>query len=267
MKFFLIVGLAAFASDFTHGIKAASSADHETKLEGHLKLDLQDDKVWLFHVGLWGNTEQYINAEGVAAGFDIDVLNAVCRIAGKNCKTVYDITTNCVYSVDKEDPRGGVGMMAGWYEGCIGWRNTTERRRYFDFSDDYVQPTMEVFVTLPGNPGGFDYHDLTAKKIGFINGFSSNEQCVAALYGDSIIGADIPPENVVQCAGVSGCIQALENNEIDAWFILSSVVRGRSDVEIVSEELALALPEEQPYGSQRLPCLGMVSTCTEKTHV
>ncbi|XP_072046775.1 uncharacterized protein [Amphiura filiformis] len=246
MKILFILGLVAFATDFVHGItksrKEDFSGDHETTLEGHLKLDLEEDKEWLFHVGLWGNNEQYINDEGVAAGFDIDVLNAVCRIAGKICKTVYDITTNCVYSADQEDPRGGIGMMAGWYEGCIGWRNTVERRLYFDFSDDYVQPTMEVFVTLPGNPGSFDYQDLTAKKIGFINGFSSNKQCVADLYGDSIVGADIPAENVVQCAGVSGCIQALESNEIDAWFILSSVVRGRTDVEIVSEELAPCTP-------------------------
>ncbi|XP_072028154.1 uncharacterized protein [Amphiura filiformis] len=166
----------------------------------------------------------------------------LCRIAGKKCKTVHDVTTNCVYSVAGEDPRGGMGMMAGWYEGCIGWRNTVERRRYFDYSDEYDKPIMQVFVTLPGNTGNFDYRDLTEKKIGFGNGFSSSEQCVAANYADLIIGADIPSDNVVHCAGIDGCVQALQNKEIDAWFISTSIALGRTDIEIVSEELAPCTP-------------------------
>ena len=44
----------------------------------------------------------------------------VCRIANKNCRLVYDIWQRCWDSEQGEVPRGGVGLMSGWYDACAG---------------------------------------------------------------------------------------------------------------------------------------------------
>ncbi len=65
-----------------------------------------------------------------------------------------------------------------------GWRGTSERKRTFQFTNIFSKEPTQVFATLPGNPGGFDWRDVTGKNIGFSDGLSSNEHCLAKASGD-----------------------------------------------------------------------------------
>ena len=51
---------------------------------------------------------------------NIIVIFQVCRIANKNCKLVFDVYTNCWDTKAGETARGGLGMMAGWFDACGG---------------------------------------------------------------------------------------------------------------------------------------------------
>ncbi|XP_072018228.1 uncharacterized protein [Amphiura filiformis] len=139
-----------------------------------------EDKVWLLHIGNTDTNIEYINEEsGQVEGFNVDIINAVCRIANKNCRLVFDVYSNCWMNVAGETARGGHGLMAGWFDSCAAWPISKQRARTFRFGDPFSQPPAEVFVTLKDNPNGFDWHDLTNKKIGFIDASGVNSHCLA----------------------------------------------------------------------------------------
>ncbi|XP_072040278.1 arginine-binding periplasmic protein-like [Amphiura filiformis] len=200
------------------------------------KDDRNDDKVWMIHVGHTSNNAFYLDEEtGQVAGFVPDMVNAVCRVANKNCALIFDVFTNCWNSEIGEVPRGGVGLFSGWYDGCAGWRVKKERQRTFKFSDPFTKSPHQAFGTLKDNPNNFNWQDITGKKIGFIDGTSGNEQCLAKA--DGIVGAAVPPENVVHCTHLDDCYLKLMDGTIDAIFSDASWVRGSDVVEEVTDRL------------------------------
>ncbi|XP_072017942.1 uncharacterized protein [Amphiura filiformis] len=196
-----------------------------------------DDKVWLMsHGSHLKSNLYYINEEtGQADGFFPDIINAVCRIANKKCKTVGDVWTSCWISEAGETSRGGVGLMGGWFDACGGLRVTPERQRTFAFSDPFTKSPNQAFVTLPGNPNKFNWQNITGKTIGFWQGTSGDEHCLAKAEG--IVGAVLPPENIRHCAGADQCYELLVAGTVDALFSDAIVYRGRTDVEKVTDKL------------------------------
>ncbi|XP_072014453.1 uncharacterized protein [Amphiura filiformis] len=206
-----------------------SSASASVVNVGLTSVDYEDDKVWLLHSGVAGHNQYYINEKtGKLEGFTPDIMNAVCRIANKNCKIVADVWTNCWYHKSGETSRGGVGLMAGWYDACGGYRVLPERQRTFAFSDQFTTHLSQAFATLTGNPRKFDWRNITGKTIGFFDGAVGGEHCLAKA--DGIVGAVLPTENIRHCV-IEQCFDWLKAETVDALFSEAILFQGRAGVE------------------------------------
>ncbi|XP_072024093.1 uncharacterized protein [Amphiura filiformis] len=104
--------------------------------------------------------------------------------------------------------------MSGWFDACGGWRVKPDRQRTFAFSDPFTESPHQAFATLPGNPGSFDWQDITGKTIGFIDGSSGDEFCLAK--SEEIVGAVLPTENIQHCITLEECYDLLVDDTIDA---------------------------------------------------
>ncbi|XP_072050416.1 uncharacterized protein [Amphiura filiformis] len=242
-KLYLVVLVAALCFAFAAFVIAivslskqnGSSASPSVVNVGLTSEDYEDDKVWLLHAAHGGHNQFYISEEtGKVEGFSPDIMNAVCRIANKNCKMVTDLWQNCWNSQTGETSRGGSGLMAGWFDSCGGYRVNSERQRTFDFSDVFTKPPHQAFATLPGNPKKFDWRNLTGKTIGFFDGYIGDENCLAEA--EDIVGAVLPTENVRHCV-VGQCVDLLEDGTVDALFGGNLFFRGRTDVEVLTDQL------------------------------
>ncbi|XP_072027439.1 uncharacterized protein [Amphiura filiformis] len=196
----------------------------------------KDDKVWIIHGAHAAYNQFYISEKtGKLEGFVPDIINAVCRIANKNCKIVADLWSNCWSSEEGETIRGGHGLMAGWYDACSGYRSNTERRRTFAFADQFTTSPHQTFVTLPGNPKNFDWRNITGKTIAFYNGAYFNEECLAKAEG--IVGAVLPPENIRRANDLAQGLEWLKDETVDAIFADAILYRHRAEVEEVTDHL------------------------------
>ncbi|XP_072033800.1 putative ABC transporter arginine-binding protein 2 isoform X2 [Amphiura filiformis] len=178
-----------------------------------------DDRIWVIAIGHAADGTEYIDEiSGQIKGFDIDMVNAVCRIAGKNCRFSADVFNRCWDSQIGETQRGGVGLYAGYYDACTGWLHTYVRDRTFQFTDPFstVKATEVGFFVKPGNPGNFTYRDIRGKKIGFLDGYLNDEVCVARQ--DNIQGVPIPPENVIHYPTHEQLAAGIHNGDVDAGF-------------------------------------------------
>ncbi|XP_072036128.1 uncharacterized protein [Amphiura filiformis] len=195
----------------------------------------KDDKVWMIHGGHAGFNQYYISEKtGKLEGFTPDIINAVCRIANKNCKIVADPWSNCWSEVVGETSRGGHGLMAGWYDACSGYRSNIERRRTFAFSDQYTTSPHQAFATLPGNPRNFDWQNITGKTIAFYPGIG-DEDCLAEAKG--IVGAVVPIENIRRASGPAQGLEWLKDETIDAIFADATWLKGKPGLEMVTDHL------------------------------
>ncbi|XP_072019019.1 uncharacterized protein [Amphiura filiformis] len=175
-----------------------------------------DDKIWVLSIGHGASNTEYIDEiSGQIMGFNVDITNAVCRIAGKNCRWSADVYTRCWDSKIGESQRGGEGLYSGYYDACTGWFHTYVRSRTFQFSDPYTTTEEAAFIVKDSNPGNFDYQDISNKKIGFIDGFVFDEFCVAR---QDIQGVPIPPGNLLHYPGREELLAGIQSEEVDAGF-------------------------------------------------
>ncbi|XP_072047796.1 arginine-binding periplasmic protein-like isoform X2 [Amphiura filiformis] len=208
----LILAVASFAQNANNIFFIDSSTGAQSSSDGMN----DDDKIWVLAIGHLASSTEYIDEiSGQIMGFDVDIANAVCRIAGKNCRWSVDVFTRCWDSELGEAQRGGVGLYSGFYDACTGWINKYERSRTFRFSDAFSTPDEAAFFVKPGNPLAFDYRDISNKKIGFIDGFAFDEFCVAR---QDIQGVPILPENSMHYATRDDLLAGIENEEVDAGF-------------------------------------------------
>ncbi|XP_072036876.1 ABC transporter arginine-binding protein 1-like [Amphiura filiformis] len=185
-----------------------------------------DDRIWVIAIGHAADSVEYIDEiSGQIKGFDVDMVNAVCRIAGKNCRFSVDVYTRCWDSEVGETQRGGVGLYSGFYDACTGWYHTYGRDRTFQFSDPFstVEAIEVGFLVKPGNPRNFTYRDIRGKKIGFLDGHIPDEYCVARQ--DNIQGVPIPPENVIHYPNHEQLVAGIQNGEIDAGFDFAFLIK------------------------------------------
>ncbi|XP_023933610.1 uncharacterized protein LOC112042739, partial [Lingula anatina] len=74
---------------------------------------------------------------------------------------------------------GGQGLMGRWYDACTGWFPTIGRIQVFSFSSPFLKPPTSYFFTKTGNAASFPSRNVANKKIGFIDGWASDEKCLA----------------------------------------------------------------------------------------
>jgi ABC-type amino acid transport substrate-binding protein len=174
-------------------------------------------QTWLIHLGHSYGAHEYIDEAGYLKGFAYDLVKGVCEEAGMTCETVWDKYQNCWESPAGKHPNGGVGLHDEWYHVCMGWWQTIERIHVFNFSKEYGKTPLSHFFVAAGNPKGFDASDITGKKIGFIDGWATDEKCLARMT-DSITGAFLPEGSVVHAPDSSDLADLLTSGAIDAAF-------------------------------------------------
>ncbi|XP_071854675.1 putative ABC transporter arginine-binding protein 2 [Apostichopus japonicus] len=185
---------------------------------GEISSGSSEDKIWMFQIGHYQSNTQYLDeASGTIQGYNVDVVNAVCQIANKNCELVYDVYGNCWESQVGETARGGFGIMARWYDACVGWTNTYDRARTFRFSDDFEKPVLNaLWIKKGGSLPSFP--DLAGLKIGFNDGWQADEHCLSR-YSDLLRGFDSSDSSqVLHYVTEEDIKTALVNDEIDVFF-------------------------------------------------
>ena len=113
----------------------------------------------------------YHDEEGYAQGFEIDLLLEVCRRADKKCYFTMDKAEHCWYNEGGHE-YPGVGLLAGWYAGCMGFFPTVERKNSFDFTRSFTK-TPEVTVWY-----NKDALNQTNYSIGFVKGWAATPACL-----------------------------------------------------------------------------------------
>ncbi|XP_041471952.1 uncharacterized protein LOC121421334 [Lytechinus variegatus] len=174
-----------------------------------------EDKVWLFAIGHYDNILEYLDQSTYTIkGFGPDIIDGVCAIANKNCELVYDIYENCWDSQAGERPRGGKGLMGGWYDGCTGWIQTLNRRLTYSFTNPYKKGNTVALYAK--NDSTVTYNDLTNRKVGFLDGWNADEFCLARYR--NIAGSTLGPNQIVHYQSAERLIDAILNGDIDVAF-------------------------------------------------
>ncbi|XP_003728506.1 uncharacterized protein LOC105442906 isoform X2 [Strongylocentrotus purpuratus] len=175
-----------------------------------------DEKIWMIAIGHYGSNVEYLDEETYTIrGFNPDILDAVCAIANKNCKLVYDVYGNCWDSNAGQRPRGGQGLMGGWYDGCSGWIQTFDRLLTYSFTKPYMEASKVAIYAKNGST--LPYDDLTNRKVGFADGWAYDEFCLAR-YTD-IEGSRLAQGQIIHFASADRLVEALNNGEVDVIFV------------------------------------------------
>ncbi|XP_072019122.1 uncharacterized protein [Amphiura filiformis] len=186
------------------------------------------EEVWLLHIDVDGSNFEYFDpVKGVINGHNIDIINAVCRKANKNCRIVFDSYSRCW-----SGGLGAEGLMSGWYHACTGWRITSDRELVFKFTDPFQVRSPAVLVAGSGSSGQFD---VSGKKIGFVQGWSTNAGCLNRN-DEGIQGLPLNSDQAVEYPTLERLEAALTSGEVDAVFIgAEATFVSRNN--IVSEDL------------------------------
>lgn len=228
--------VALVATSFATSQKTRKNRD---RVAGTIPDNNVDDEIWTFAVGSLGTREAYLDPITTEPkGFYVDVINAVCEEAEKDCRLVYDLYSKCWQNVNGQEV-GGDGLFNFHYDACAAWYHTYVRERTFQFSAAMTKNVASGFIVRPGNPDGFDWRDLTDLKIGFVEGFASSPICVAQN-ADKITGALIPRENIVYYNSLPELFQGVRDGEVDAGFESDVKEPGNLDF-LVTEDVYCAI--------------------------
>lgn len=198
---------------------------------GHLEVEYEQefngpgfpwskDKIWTFAIGHYGINREYLDeATGTIKGYNVDIINAVCNIANKNCELVYDDYTRCWMSVAGERAKGGEGLLGGWYDACTGYGITYDRSRTFSFTKPYSK-LAGVGIYVSNTTTNFDWTNLRGRTIGFMNGYSSDEHCLARYADDLIQGSKLSASagQIVYFTSPEDLVAAVIDGNVDAAF-------------------------------------------------
>ncbi|XP_072019205.1 uncharacterized protein [Amphiura filiformis] len=183
-----------------------------TKQEGS---NVKNDRIWNIRMGNGRSNYIYIDqTSGQLKGFIVDIVNAVCQLANKDCRLVYDISQHCWESEKGQIPRGGIGLMSEWYDACAAWIPAHSRARTFKFSKSFSKPVDFRFAIKTGNPRGFNPTDVTNMKFGFVDGWINDEFCLARQ--TSIKGSTLPVSQIQHYDTYDDMLNAVLSGEVDA---------------------------------------------------
>ncbi|XP_071838674.1 uncharacterized protein [Apostichopus japonicus] len=178
-----------------------------------------EDKIWVFQIGHFGSNTQYLDEDsGTIRGYDVDVTNAVCQIANKNCRLVWDLYERCWDSQVGQRPRGGMGLMgSSWYDACIGWYHTRDRARTFAFSTPIEKALQPVFYAKAGTSSPLNWPNFAGQTVGFLDGWWIDERCLSRY---NPTGFDpLSNSQVIHYQTEEEAVAALNSGEIDVGFL------------------------------------------------
>ncbi|XP_003723892.2 uncharacterized protein LOC100892647 [Strongylocentrotus purpuratus] len=177
------------------------------------------EKVWTIAIGDFGVNLEYLDEVSYQIkGYNVDVVEAVCKLANKTCVLMRDVNQRCWDSEPGQQARGGEGLMSGWYDACTGWVKTYPRSLTFDFTRAFVKRKDVAIYAL--NTSTVDYRDLTGLNVGFIDGWASDEHCLARYVSNGITGASLPSDRIHHLSSGMELIQALRSGQIDVAFAI-----------------------------------------------
>ncbi|XP_070541476.1 arginine-binding periplasmic protein-like isoform X1 [Ptychodera flava] len=192
------------------------------------------ERIWTFAIGHDGTSLEYIHDDGGLRGFHVDVVNAVCEMANKDCRLIFDVYQRCWESQSGHWPRAGQGLMDRWYDACTGWFATYERLRTVAFTDPFRETFKAAFYVKSGNPRNFDWTNIYNKTIAIFDGWASDEYCIKRN-SDKIQNAELSGEQMVHLFSKESILDAVNNEEVDAAFINVNMFT-QNEVEKVSDE-------------------------------
>ncbi|XP_013403832.1 uncharacterized protein LOC106169072 [Lingula anatina] len=171
-------------------------------------------RIWTIAIGHDYGAHEYIDTSGVLAGFHHDLIAAVCGAAQMNCYTIWDPYSNCWMSEAGQRSSGGKGLHAKWYDACTGWSANIDRIGTFSFSNAFSPKSRSFFYTKPGS--NFNALDIRNKKIGFLDGWSEDEKCVARQ--SAIQGKILAKNQIVYVTAIKDMLDIVTNGTVDALF-------------------------------------------------
>ncbi|XP_072018569.1 uncharacterized protein [Amphiura filiformis] len=218
-----------------------SSESYESKFGGNQEAyysenrvtDLHyDSRIWNIRVTDYGNRMAYVDRRTRQfRGYLIDVINAVCQLAGRNCEIIDDDGLNCW---NNDFPQ--VGLMGKWYDACTAYSVTEARLRSMKFTKAFKPAARPAFLTSPGNPLGFDMNNLSVAKIGFLAGWWANPSCIT-----SVLDIELDSNQVFVYNDQSALRRALQDGEVDAICISNELAPATDGSLQVVEELDACL--------------------------
>ncbi|XP_071838029.1 uncharacterized protein [Apostichopus japonicus] len=175
------------------------------------------DRVWVFQIGHYVGNTQYLDEDTeTIKGYNVDVVNAVCQIANKNCRLTWDLYERCWDSQAGERPRGGIGLMGGWYDACVGWAITRDRARTYSFSTPFEKTFEPTYWVKPG--GSFTSPNFNNLKVAILDGWSVDEHCLAR-YDDVTDFDESDASQVIHFRSEDDVIAALKADMVDVAFL------------------------------------------------
>ncbi|XP_041460829.1 uncharacterized protein LOC121411984 [Lytechinus variegatus] len=174
---------------------------------------------------------------GTLRGFHVDIVDAVCAAANKDCRLIWDVYENCWDSEAGQRSRGGFGLMARWYDACTGWFNTYERALTVQFSDEFRVGLSGIFYVRPSNPGGFNPTNIPSNQIiGFVDGWASDEYCLARN-ADAIQGVPLAPSQVRHYPTREALKAGIIANKVAAGFANTNVYADDPELDTVGQPI------------------------------
>lgn len=213
----LIVSFIAIGQNGTTNLSLGSYGDGS--MSGDVSSGTSDDKIWAIAFGHDNTNTVYLEDEtGELRGFNVDLVNAVCNYANKNCKIIHDIWLRCFDSEAGQVARGGVGLMDSWYDACAGWYGTTDRYRTFDFTNPYSRGEAESLFVKKGSPLATVWKDITGKKIGILDGWWTDEFCLLRNKDQFDAGVPLTTTQIIHYFGQPELLAAVNSGEVDYAF-------------------------------------------------
>ncbi|XP_071478589.1 uncharacterized protein [Diadema antillarum] len=174
------------------------------------------EKIWTFASGHYDVNLEYLDeSSGTIKGYNIDIVNAVCKIANKNCVIVED-SSRCVSTKSDGTTLGGEGLLGRWYDACAGWGITKTRSRVFGFTKPYSK-LSRVGIYVANTTTNFDWRDLRDVTVGFVSAFSSDARCLAN-YDDIIQGAGLSDSQTRYFPSLDDLVAAVIDGTVKAAF-------------------------------------------------
>ena len=167
------------------------------------------EKTWTFSSDGNRRPQFYIDEFGNVAGFNADLIYAVCRQAGKKCAIEVNSFQECINQDEDGDFRPGDGLVEGKFDACPGYVVSPDRQKYCNFSDPFLA-TSTYFTVKQGNPLNFDPTDLNGRTITYIKGFATNADCLARL---GMEGAQY-----LIAEGINEAVENVQSEKADALF-------------------------------------------------
>ncbi|XP_072019118.1 uncharacterized protein [Amphiura filiformis] len=173
-----------------------------------------DPRIWTFNQIFSSPIKQiYADPEtNQLAGYNVDVVNEVCRIAGKNCSILQGALLDCW---DNNLPQRA--LMGKWVDACMSFSHSSIRARSVGFTDEISPPPVPLLFTASGNPNNIDPEDLSDVNIGFLDAWWADVSCFF-----NVAEFQLPEDQALvytEDAGLATIRRALARGQIDAIFM------------------------------------------------